>query len=88
MKIHMHTHTLMPAVVSAVQGKAVLKFIEAIAEKTLRCTAVMTAARGRGKSAALGLAMASSIAFGYLLILLVCSTLCCTLLVALGNQRL
>ena len=76
------------AVVSALQGKAVLKFIEAIAEKTLRCTAVMTAARGRGKSAALGLAMASSIAFGYLLILLVCSTLCCTIiLVTVSNQR-
>ena len=41
-----------------------LKFIEAISEKTLRSTVVMTAARGRGKSAALGLAMASAVAFG------------------------
>ncbi|KAI0242820.1 RNA cytidine acetyltransferase [Lamellibrachia satsuma] len=47
------------------QGKAVLKFIDAISEKTLRSTVVMTAARGRGKSAALGLAMASAVAFGY-----------------------
>lgn len=47
------------------QAKAVLKFIEAISEKTLRSTVVMTAARGRGKSAALGLAMASAVAFGY-----------------------
>ena len=47
------------------QGKALLKFIEAISEKTLRSTVVMTAARGRGKSAALGLAMSSAVAFGY-----------------------
>ena len=46
------------------QAKAVLKFIEAISEKTLRSTVAMTAARGRGKSAALGLAMASAVAFG------------------------
>ncbi|PVD33452.1 hypothetical protein C0Q70_04708 [Pomacea canaliculata] len=47
------------------QAVAVLKFVEAISEKTLRSTVVMTAARGRGKSAALGLAMAASVAFGY-----------------------
>lgn len=47
------------------QGKAVLKFVEAISEKTLRSTAVMTAARGRGKSAALGLAIATAVSFGY-----------------------
>ncbi|XP_014674261.1 PREDICTED: N-acetyltransferase 10-like [Priapulus caudatus] len=47
------------------QAKALLKFVEAISEKTLRSTVVMTAARGRGKSAALGLAMASAVAFGY-----------------------
>ena len=46
------------------QAKAVLKFIEAISEKTLRSTVALTAARGRGKSAALGLAMASAVAFG------------------------
>lgn len=46
------------------QAKAVLKFIEAISEKTLRTTVALTAARGRGKSAALGLAMAAAIAFG------------------------
>ena len=46
------------------QAKAVLKFIEAISEKTLRSTVTMTAARGRGKSAAIGLAMASAVAFG------------------------
>ncbi|XP_074650514.1 RNA cytidine acetyltransferase-like [Tubulanus polymorphus] len=47
------------------QGKALLKFVEAISEKTLRSTVVMTAARGRGKSAALGLAMSTAVAFGY-----------------------
>nr|ALU63749.1 N-acetyltransferase 10 [Haliotis madaka] len=47
------------------QAKAVLKFVDAISEKTLRSTVVLTAARGRGKSAALGLAMASAVAFGY-----------------------
>lgn len=47
------------------QGKALLKFIEAISEKTLRSTVSLTAARGRGKSAALGLAVSASVAFGY-----------------------
>ncbi|XP_069755546.1 RNA cytidine acetyltransferase [Narcine bancroftii] len=47
------------------QVKAVLKFIEAISEKTLRSTVALTAARGRGKSAALGLSIAGAIAFGY-----------------------
>lgn len=46
------------------QAKAVLKFIEAISEKTLRSTVALTAARGRGKSAALGLAIAGAVAFG------------------------
>uniref|UniRef100_A0A8B9FYS5 RNA cytidine acetyltransferase n=1 Tax=Amazona collaria TaxID=241587 RepID=A0A8B9FYS5_9PSIT len=47
------------------QAKAVLKFIEAISEKTLQSTVALTAARGRGKSAALGLAIAGAVAFGY-----------------------
>ncbi|XP_051885485.1 RNA cytidine acetyltransferase [Pristis pectinata] len=47
------------------QAKAVLKFIEAISEKTLRSTVALTAARGRGKSAALGLSVAGAVAFGY-----------------------
>ncbi|XP_034032144.1 RNA cytidine acetyltransferase isoform X2 [Thalassophryne amazonica] len=47
------------------QAKTVLKFIEAISEKTLRSTVALTAARGRGKSAALGLAVAGAVAFGY-----------------------
>ncbi|XP_001607707.1 RNA cytidine acetyltransferase [Nasonia vitripennis] len=47
------------------QAKVLLKFIEAISEKTLRSTISLTAARGRGKSAALGLAIAGAVAFGY-----------------------
>jgi Predicted P-loop ATPase fused to an acetyltransferase len=47
------------------QAKALLKFIEAVSEKTLRSTVSLTAARGRGKSAALGLAMAGAVSFGY-----------------------
>ncbi|XP_030767418.1 RNA cytidine acetyltransferase isoform X1 [Sitophilus oryzae] len=47
------------------QGKALLKFIEAISEKTLRSTVSLTASRGRGKSAALGLAVSAAVAFGY-----------------------
>lgn len=47
------------------QAKGLLKFVEAISEKTLRTTVAMTAARGRGKSAALGLSIATAIAFGY-----------------------
>lgn len=43
-----------------------MTFIEAISEKTLKSTVALTAARGRGKSAALGLAMAAAISFGYL----------------------
>jgi N-acetyltransferase 10 len=47
------------------KAKAVLKFIDAISEKTLRSTVSLTASRGRGKSAALGLAVAGAVAFGY-----------------------
>jgi N-acetyltransferase 10 len=50
---------------TADQAKAVVTFVEAIAEKTLRSTVALTAARGRGKSAALGLAVAAAIAHGY-----------------------
>ncbi|KAG8892792.1 N-acetyltransferase 10, partial [Tulasnella sp. 403] len=47
------------------QAKAILTFVEAIAEKTLSSTVTLTAARGRGKSAALGLAIAAALAHGY-----------------------
>jgi N-acetyltransferase 10 len=47
------------------QAKALLTFVEAISEKTLASTVALTAGRGRGKSAALGVAIASAIAHGY-----------------------
>ena len=47
------------------QANALLTFVDAIAEKTLRSTVALTAARGRGKSAALGVAIAAAIAHGY-----------------------
>ncbi|KAI8343110.1 GNAT acetyltransferase 2-domain-containing protein [Chlamydoabsidia padenii] len=47
------------------QAKAVLTFIEAISEKSLKSTVTLTAGRGRGKSAALGISMASAVAYGY-----------------------
>ena len=47
------------------QAKALVTFVDAIAEKTLRSTVTLTAARGRGKSAALGVAIAAAIAHGY-----------------------
>ncbi|KAI9931599.1 N-acetyltransferase 10 [Aspergillus wentii] len=47
------------------QAKALLTFVDAIAEKTLKSTVALTAARGRGKSAALGVAIAAAVAHGY-----------------------
>ncbi|XP_055594406.1 RNA cytidine acetyltransferase [Uranotaenia lowii] len=47
------------------QAKAVAQFIDALAEKQLKPPTSLTAARGRGKSAAMGLAISAAIAFGY-----------------------
>ena len=47
------------------QAKAVLSFLDAISEKTLRSTVALTAARGRGKSAAIGLCLAGAVSYGY-----------------------
>lgn len=47
------------------QAKAVLTFLDVAADKVLRSTVALTAARGRGKSAAMGLAMAGAVALGY-----------------------
>lgn len=47
------------------QAKALLTFVDAIAEKNLQNTVTLTASRGRGKSAALGVAVAAAIAHGY-----------------------
>lgn len=47
------------------QAKALLRLLDVITEKSLQATCSITAARGRGKSAALGLAVAGAIGFGY-----------------------
>jgi N-acetyltransferase 10 len=47
------------------QARAVVTFLDAASEKTLRSTVALTAARGRGKSAALGLAIAGALGLGY-----------------------
>ena len=47
------------------QAKTVLSLMQSVTEKTLNATCVVTAARGRGKSAALGLAAAGAVAQGY-----------------------
>lgn len=47
------------------QAKAVLTFLEACSEKTIKSTVAMTAARGRGKSAAIGLCLAGAVSLGY-----------------------
>ncbi|TPX39994.1 hypothetical protein SeMB42_g01615 [Synchytrium endobioticum] len=60
-----HVGALVNCAKTVDQAKAVLLFIEAIAEKTLRSTVALTAARGRGKSAALGLSIAAAVAHGY-----------------------
>jgi N-acetyltransferase 10 len=47
------------------QAKAVVTFLDAASEKTLRSTVALTAARGRGKSAAMGIAVAGAVDMGY-----------------------
>ena len=47
------------------QAKAILKFLDAISERTQRSTVSLTASRGRGKSAALGLCLAGAVGYGY-----------------------
>ncbi|GMN33414.1 hypothetical protein TIFTF001_004140 [Ficus carica] len=47
------------------QGKAVITFLDSVLDKTLKSTVACLASRGRGKSAALGLAIAGAIAAGY-----------------------
>lgn len=50
---------------TACQAKVVLRLLDVITEKSLQATCSVTAARGRGKSAALGLAIAGAVGFGY-----------------------
>lgn len=56
---HIHTHA------RYLQARALVTFLDAASEKTLRATVALTASRGRGKSASLGLAIAGALALGY-----------------------
>lgn len=47
------------------QAQALLTFLDVASDKVLRSTVALTAARGRGKSAAMGLAIAGAVALGY-----------------------
>jgi len=47
------------------QAKSVLSLMQSTTEKTLSTTCVVTAGRGRGKSAALGISAAGAVAAGY-----------------------
>jgi N-acetyltransferase 10 len=47
------------------QARAVMSFLDSISDKMTRATVSLTAGRGRGKSAALGLCLAGAVAFGY-----------------------
>ncbi|GMM34457.1 ribosome biosynthesis protein [Saccharomycopsis crataegensis] len=47
------------------QAQAILTFIDSISEKSLRDTVALTAGRGRGKSAALGISIAAAVSHGY-----------------------
>jgi N-acetyltransferase 10 len=47
------------------QARAVMSFLDSVSDKMLRATVSLTAGRGRGKSAALGLCLAGAVAFGY-----------------------
>lgn len=47
------------------QAKALMEFTASITEKTLSSTVALTAARGRGKSAALGMAITAAVAHSY-----------------------
>jgi len=60
-----HVGELVNLTVTLDQARAVLTFLEACSEKTNKSTVTLTAARGRGKSAAIGLCLAGAISFGY-----------------------
>jgi N-acetyltransferase 10 len=47
------------------QARALLTFLDVASDKVLRSTVALTAARGRGKSASMGLAIAGAVALGY-----------------------
>ena len=62
---HQPTGSLLNLCKTVDQAKAILEFIDAITDKKLDRTVSLTAARGRGKSAALGLSIAAAVGFRY-----------------------
>jgi N-acetyltransferase 10 len=62
---HEPAHSLLGIAKTPQQATVLLQLIDAIQAKTLRRTVSLTAARGRGKSATLGMALGAAIAFGY-----------------------
>ncbi|KAF7971383.1 hypothetical protein HWV62_21296 [Athelia sp. TMB] len=60
-----HVDALATLVKTLDQAQALLTFVDAIEEMTLCSTVTLTAAHGRGKSAALGLAIAAALAHGW-----------------------
>jgi N-acetyltransferase 10 len=42
-----------------------MQMVDKVSEKNLKCTISLTAGRGRGKSASLGISMASAIVYGF-----------------------
>lgn len=60
-----HIGNLVALAMTLDQANAILAFLDAISEKTMRSTVSLSASRGRGKSAAIGLCLAGAIAFGY-----------------------
>lgn len=47
------------------QAKSVMSMVNTISEKNLKSTIALSAGRGRGKSAALGISIAGAIVFGF-----------------------
>jgi N-acetyltransferase 10 len=47
------------------QARIVMQIVDNVSEKSLKSTVSLTAGRGRGKSAALGICIASAIVFGF-----------------------
>lgn len=47
------------------QARAVMQIVDTVSEKSLKTTISLTAGRGRGKSAALGISIASAIVYGF-----------------------
>ena len=47
------------------QATSIMQIVDIISERSLKSTVSLTAGRGRGKSAALGLCIASAIVYGF-----------------------